>query len=147
MVERIKGSKQVFSLVAVHIIRNVIRKVVFMRSLASNYYKMKQFDKMRLLSKNFREVHSVDNRNDYSLRFPLHKYKKWTILECELIVNADNGDVNMKVLDENRNIYAPFYNSEYGKSDLLELVNRKILNKFKELGIVEITIRRDKKEK
>ena len=73
----------------------------------------------------------------YSLRFPVHKYNKQTTLECELTVELETGDVSVDVFNYGtRNIYAPYYNHEFGgKNEVLESAQKEISKQMKKLGI------------
>ena len=73
----------------------------------------------------------------YSLRFPVHKHKQHTTLECELNVQLETGEVLIDVFKYGtRSIYAPYYYNEYGgKNEVLESVQDTINKQMKKLGI------------
>lgn len=75
--------------------------------------------------------------NKYILKFPLHKYKKTTVIELNILISTENEKVELEVMDCTTNsLYTPFYNSEYPskKNNLvLQKVERKANKKVKEL--------------
>lgn len=78
---------------------------------------------------------SDDEIHIYTYRFPVFKYEKMTVLECELSIALEIGEVKINVYDYGtNNKYAPFYYCEYGNYDkVLKIVWDKIkyiLNKF-----------------
>lgn len=91
--------------------------------------------KEQLLSKGFRFSRSLsDDENDvYTYRFPVFKYKKMIVLECELRVTLGEEKININVYDYNtNNKYAPFYHCEYGSyNEMLKIINEKIENCIK----------------
>ena len=94
-----------------------------------------------LYSKGFHynKMMSDDVTDCYSLRFPVHRYKKTIVLECEIIVELQTGRVITNVFNYGTNdIYAPYYNNEYGNHfSLLDSINTAIKAQFKKLGIKE----------
>lgn len=92
-----------------------------------------------MLSKGFRFSRSLsDDENDvYTYRFPVFKYKKMIVLECELRVTLGEDKININVYDYNTNDkYAPFYYCEYGNYDeMLKIINDKIEYTLKKLAI------------
>ena len=93
-----------------------------------------------LYSKGFRynKVMSDDVTDCYSLRFPVHKYKKTTVLECEVTVELQTGRVFTNVFNYGTNdIYVPYYNNEYGKYPILVKINSSIKTQLKKIGAKE----------
>lgn len=99
--------------------------------------------KDQLLSKGFKFSRTFsDNENEvYTYRFPVYKYNKMTVLECELRVVLSEDKVDINVYNYNTNDkYAPFYYCEYGNyNQMLKIINDKIEYMLKRLGIKEIT--------
>lgn len=75
----------------------------------------------------------------YTLRFPLHKYKKIVTLEGELAVDAESGGVNVNAYMPNTNDpYPPFYYIPCGVYDLLmQEISNRINTEFRRLGITK----------
>lgn len=112
-----------------------------MEQLINNTYKLKNPDKNKLQSLGFRYSvkYSTSDCAIYYYRFPVHKYKTYTTLECEIYVNTSSGDVEINVYDENNNIYPPFYNIECGNYEpLMESVNHKIVSELKRIGVSKV---------
>lgn len=79
-----------------------------------------------------------DNAEEvYTYRFPVYKYNRFTVLECELRVILGENVININVYDCNtHDKYAPFYYCEYGNYDkMLNEINTKIGNILKRLKI------------
>jgi hypothetical protein len=63
----------------------------------------------------------------YSYRFSVYKYKKETVLWCNLYVDVDNNMCSISVYDQNNNTYPAFFNRRYGcKNKVVESIDRKI---------------------
>lgn len=94
--------------------------------------------KDELYSKDFHynKLMSDDVTDCYSLRFPVFKYKKLTVLECELVVELQTGRVTTNVFNYGTNdVYTPFYYSEYGNYPILDSINAAINAQYKKLGV------------
>lgn len=102
-------------------------------------YKLKT-TKDNLYNKGFHYNKSMSDETDfYSMRFPAHKYKKATTLECELTVELQTGNVTINLYNYGTNeIYTPFYNLEYGKFPILDTVNKAIEDKLKKIGAIKV---------
>lgn len=102
-------------------------------------YKLPNTSKQWLLSHDFHynRLFSDEEIEVYTYRFPVYKYEKFTVLECELSVILGNDDITINVYDYGTiNRYAPFYYSEYGDYDkVLLIINSKIVKEIKKLGI------------
>lgn len=114
-----------------------------MEYLINNTYAMsKRYnDTLKNIVKDLGFKHIIGDKDDilYSYKFPLHKYKKKTVLECELIVECDTGIVRINVYDGNGEIYPYFYALKYGNAKpMLDKINTKILTEFEKLGIKKI---------
>ncbi len=97
-----------------------------------------------LLSNGFyyNRLFSDDETEVYTYRFPVYKYNKFTVLECELKVILGNDVINVNVYDYGTNDkYAPFYYCEYGNYDsVLKEIYKRINKKRKDLKIEGIEI-------
>lgn len=80
---------------------------------------------------------SDDKTEVYTYRFPVYKYNKFTVLECEFKVVFREDIINVNVYDYNTNDkYAPFYYCEYDNYDkMLKEINGKIESILKKLKI------------
>ena len=80
-----------------------------------------------------------DETDIYSLRFPVHKYKKYTTLEAEIIVELQSGDVIVNVFNYGTNErYSPFYVQDYGRYEILGSINKAINEQLKRIGAKEV---------
>ena len=88
----------------------------------------------------FKNITNPDNECKYfKYKFPVHKYKNRMVLECELTIDYKSGEVFINIYDNNKNVYAPYHNREYGNYiEFIEKINKEILKEFKKLEIEEI---------
>jgi len=102
-------------------------------------YKLKT-TKEDLIKKGFHYNKSMsDDMEVYSLRFPVHKYKKHITLEAELAIVLQTGEVIINVFNYGTNErYFHYYNQEYGKCELLDSINKEISNKLNKIGAKEV---------
>ena len=102
-------------------------------------YKLKT-TKEDLYSKGFHYNKLMSEETEfYSMRFPVHKYKKITILECEVAVELQTGNITINVFYHGTNeIYTPFYNPEYGIYAILDSVNMAVKDQLKKIGAKEV---------
>lgn len=103
-------------------------------------YKKKDTSKEWLLSHGFRfnREYSDICSNAYTYIFPVYKYKNKTILECEICIFLEDGEVRTNVYEQGtKEMYPSYYNDEFANKDneVLKIVNRNILNKLKNLGV------------
>ena len=108
-----------------------MRKIIYIK---------KNITKEWLISNGFHynRLFSDSDTNVYTYRFPVYKYERFAILECELKVILGENNVYINVYNYNTiNIYAPFYYAEYGNYDVvLKEIWRKINKELKRLGII-----------
>ena len=96
--------------------------------------------KDELYSKGFHynKLMSDDVTDCYSIRFPVYKYKKTIVLECELVVELQTCRVITNVFNYGTNdVYLPYYNREYGNYPILDSINEAIRAQYKKLGVKE----------
>lgn len=112
----------------------------------STTYIKKNIDKKWLLENGFRfnRLFSDEETELYTYRFPVWKYNKFTVLECELRVILGEEKIDVNVYDYNTNDkYAPFYYCEYGNYDkILKEIDRKIETVLKRLSIKKVNGRK-----
>lgn len=104
-------------------------------------YKIKDYSKEFLQKHKFRYSNYLSDCGDeiYTYKFPVDSYKKAITLECEIAVSIMTGVVNVNVYRAGtHDLYSSYYNREYGKSKLIETIDKKINKKLKELGIEKL---------
>ena len=63
----------------------------------------------------------------YSYRFSVYKYKKETLLWCNIYVDVENNSCSINVYDQNNNTYAPFFDRRYAANNkVVESIDRRI---------------------
>ena len=72
----------------------------------------------------------------YIYRFPVEKYLGKTVLECELKIDSNTGNIRVDVYDMDHDVFAMFYN-EHTKSNMnfMNKISNVILAEYKKLGI------------
>jgi hypothetical protein len=92
-----------------------------------------------LYKKGFHYSRAISDKDSeyYSLRFPVHKYKQQTTLECEITVELQTGNVSIDVFNVGtRDIYVPYYNDQFvGDNLVLTSIQKTIDKQMKKLGI------------
>ncbi len=85
----------------------------------------------------YNRLFSEDEVEVYTYRFPVYKYNKFTLLECELKVMLGDDVISVNVYDYGTNDkYAPFYYYEYGNYDkILKEISEKIENALNKLKV------------
>jgi len=110
----------------------------FVNLLLEKTWNITNNDQKFLINQGF-YLHKKDGHDGfYTYRFPVHKYKKYTTLECKLILIEGETSIKIDVYDESGAFYNPFYFVEYGDyGDIVYSINKKILAEFRKLGIKE----------
>lgn len=115
-----------------------------MGNITQTQYKKKNITKEWLLTNGFRynRLLSDDKTEVYTYRFPVYKYNKFTVLECEFKVISGEDIISVNVYDYNTNDkYAPFYYCEYGNYDkMLKEINEKINLVLRKMRIEKVKI-------
>lgn len=109
--------------------------------MAGITYKIKNFSKDFLQKNKFRYNSFISEFGDeiYTYVFPLIFYKKTVTIECEIAVSVTTGIANVKVYNTGtKELYASYYNREFGDCELLKSIDIKIDKKLEELGIEKI---------
>ena len=105
-------------------------------------YFMKNLSKEWLITNGFRYSKKLSNEetNIYTYRFPVFKYERMTVLECELAVALEDDEIKINVYDYGTNDkYAPFYYCEYGNFEkMLIIIWKKIDTVLNKLQIERI---------
>ncbi len=106
--------------------------------MQGKYYK-NNVSKEWLIANGFRYSKNLSDGeiHIYTYRFSVFKYERMTVLECELNVSSEDGEVKINVYDYGTNDkYAPFYYCEYGDYDkMLKIIWEKINAVFRKLQI------------
>ena len=104
-------------------------------------YKIKDYSKQFLQKRRFRYSGYLSDYGDdvYTYKFPLISYNKTTTIECEISVSTMTGIANVNVYNAGtKELYASYYNREFGKCEILKSIDMKIDKKLEELGIEKI---------
>lgn len=72
---------------------------------------------------------------DYVYIFPVFVHNNKPLLVCKLGVDDETSEVWFIVCDMRGETYHPYYNREYGKSDILDIIDKNITKEFRRLGI------------
>lgn len=79
-----------------------------------------------------------EKMNYWEYIFPVRFWKRKPTLFCSVCVNRDKDHVWVNVYNSMNYIYPAFYTQEYGRyGDFVEIAEKKILYKLKNLGIIE----------
>ena len=109
--------------------------------MADISYRIKDYSKEFLQKHKFRYSSYMSEYGDevYTYRFPLIFYNKTATIEGEIAVSLATGIANVNVYNAGtKEVYASYYDREYGNCELLRSIDIKIENKLKELGIEKI---------
>ena len=109
--------------------------------MASVTYKIRDYSKEFLQKHKFRYSSFLSEYGDevYTYKFPLITYCKTTTIECEIAVSVTTGVVNLNVYNAGtKELYASYYDREFGNCELLKSIGMKIDKKLKELGIEKV---------
>ena len=71
---------------------------------------------------------------EYVYEFPVFKHNGKTVLVSKLWVNDENFEVTVNVYNENGRPYPSYYNRQYGKSKVVEIIDKNIEKELKKLG-------------
>lgn len=101
-------------------------------------YKMNNYSKEFLQQNKFRYNSYLSDYGDeiYTYKFPVISYNKTATIECEIAVSTTTGIVNVNVYNAGtRELYASYYNREFGRYEIIKSIDMKINQKLRELGI------------
>lgn len=105
-----------------------------MDRLAENQYKL-ELTKNQMKSLGFRYDHDLDC---YIYKFPVYKCDKIPLIFCKLGIDEETHRVWFNVYDANNIIYAPYYDNEYGNNIVIAIIERKIAQELKKLGVTKV---------
>ena len=72
--------------------------------------------------------------NDYVYEFPVYLYKGKPNIICKLGTDEDNNEVWYHICDIKGNIYAAYYVRDYGKNEVVSIIDKNIEKQLKRLG-------------
>ena len=72
--------------------------------------------------------------------FPVDKYKEINVINCELYVSVNTGELIINTYNSDQKQFFPFYNIDYifGYEKYLNKIESSILKEFRKLGISKI---------
>ena len=89
------------------------------------------------------EMKTIGFRYDYILKdyvyeFPVYKYGRKPVITCKLGLDTETFEVWFGVYDSKGTIYAPYYDKEFHRKNLVvDIVKKNIQKEFKKLGVVK----------
>lgn len=102
---------------------------------------MKNGNKTYILSVNSTQMKELGFKYDYELKdyiykFPVYKSKKnEPLIFCKLGIDEETKRVYFNICNVDDTLYTPYYNREYGKSKVVEVIDKNIKKEFKKLGV------------
>lgn len=106
--------------------------------MGSITYKMNNYSKEFLQKHKFRYNSYLSDYGDeiYTYKFPVISYNKTATIECEISVSTITGIVNVNVYNAGtKELYASYYNHDFGRCEIIKSIDIKINQKLRELGI------------
>lgn len=104
---------------------------------------MKRNNKTYILSVNSTQMKELGFKYDYIIKdyiyqFPVYKsQKKEPLIVCKLGVDEETKRVFFNVCNVDGTLYTPYYNREYGKSKVVEIIDKNLRKELKKLGVEE----------
>ena len=106
---------------------------------------MKKNNKTYILSVNSAQMKELGFKYDYEIqdyiyKFPVYLSKKKEpepLVFCKLGIDEETKKIFFNVCNSDGTLYTPFYNREYGKSKVVEFIDKNIKKEFKKLGVEE----------
>ena len=104
---------------------------------------MNRNNKTYILSVNSTKMKELGFRYDFELqdyiyKFPVYLSKKQEpLVFCKLGIDKETNKVFYNVCNIDGTLYTPFYDRYYGKSKVVEIIDKIILKEFKKLGLKE----------
>lgn len=75
---------------------------------------------------------------DYIYKFPVYlSKKKEPLVFCKLGIDEDTKQVYFNICNVDGTLYTPYYNRDYGKSKVVEVIDKNVSKEFKKLGVEE----------
>ena len=104
---------------------------------------MKKHNKSYILSINSTQMKELGFKydfeiQDYIYKFPVYKsQKKEPLVFCKLGIDEETKQVFSNICNVDGTLYAPYYDREYGKSKVVEIIDKNIKKEFNKLGVKE----------
>lgn len=104
---------------------------------------MKRNNKTYILSVNSARMKELGFKYDFELQDYIYKFpiylskKKEPLVFCKLGIDEETKRVFFNICNVDGTLYTPFYNREYGKSKVVEVIDKNIKKEFKKLGVEE----------
>lgn len=108
---------------------------------------MKRNNKSYILSVNSTQMKEMGFKydfeiQDYIYKFPVYKSKKnEPLIFCRLGVDEETKKIFYNVCNADGSLYASFYDRKYGKSRVIDVIDKNIKKEFQKLGIKEVVDR------
>lgn len=102
-----------------------------------NKYMLKEKNPQKL---GFRKSYIIGDEPIYTYRFPVYSYLGKTVLQCEIMLNKDTGDIRVDVYDMDHESFHMFYDVKPYCEKLIKEIDYKIQKEFKKLGVEKIGI-------
>ena len=102
---------------------------------------MKKNNKSYILSVNSAQMKELGFKYDYIIKDYIYQFsvyksqKKEPLVFCKLGIEEETKRVFFNVCNPDGSLYTPFYNREYGKSKVVEIIDKNIKKEFKKLGV------------
>lgn len=100
-------------------------------------YKVNGITREELIQLNFRydKRHSDVENELYIMRFPVYREEntRRVTIEASVIVNPKHGGICVDVYDNNSNQYTSWYIRDYGKNEVVSIIDNNISKKLKTL--------------
>ena len=78
------------------------------------------------------------NSEDYTYEFPVYRSHGKTVLYCKIGIEEGTKLVWFNVYDNNRQLYTPYYNRTYGRSNVITIIDSNISKELLRLGAEEV---------
>ena len=103
---------------------------------------MKKNNKTYILSVNSAQMKELGFKYDYEIQDYIYKFpvylskKKEPLVFCKLGVDEGVKRIYFNVTNKDGTLYAPYYDRQYGKSMVVEMIDKNIQKEFKKLGVM-----------
>ena len=72
--------------------------------------------------------------NEYVYEFPVYLYKGRLNIVCKLGINEDTNEIWYNVCDMMGHTYSAYYVKDYGKNEVVSIIDRNIEKQLRRLG-------------
>lgn len=75
----------------------------------------------------------------YVHTFEVYKYKNLVpVIYCRITVDEESKSAWLNICDGQDRLYAPYYNEEYGKNDMVKNIEKVIARKLNQFGMKKV---------